>query len=149
MDELVVRVSQELRAKELDARDRDYQAAAEKEGLQKQVEMLRRELQEEKERKARLELLEGDLIHRADAREQESEGLKRRLRDAEERLEVKTDAIEKAQKVIERLGAELDKLSNALANAENERDQARHELRESSKRIIELNKQVASLQVQN
>lgn len=79
LDELVIKVSQELRSKEYDMRDFNYQMATEKELAQKQLELLRKELQEEKERKNRLEILESDLIHKADTREQENDELRLKL----------------------------------------------------------------------
>lgn len=51
LDTLVIKVSQELKSKEYDMRDFNYQIATEKDTLARQVELLKKELQEEKERK--------------------------------------------------------------------------------------------------
>ena len=75
LDTLVIKVSQELKSKEYDMRDFNYQIATEKDTLARQVELLKKELQEEKERKQRLEILESDLIHKADVKESEVQKL--------------------------------------------------------------------------
>jgi hypothetical protein len=69
LDELVIKVSQDLKSKEYDMRDFNYQIANEKDLLNRQIDMLKKELQEEKERKSRLEILESDLIHKADIKD--------------------------------------------------------------------------------
>lgn len=64
MDELVIRVSQELRSKDYNLRDFNYQVANDRDHLHKQVEILKRELQEEKSKYRSLEVLETDLVHK-------------------------------------------------------------------------------------
>jgi len=64
------------------------------------------------------------------------------LQEVEDKLAMKSEAIEKAQKVIERLNDEFDRVTSALSRTEAERDQARAELRETSRRVVDLNKQL-------
>ena len=45
-------------------RDYNYQLAQDKEHLQKEVEILKKELQEERGRKTNIEMVESDLIHK-------------------------------------------------------------------------------------
>ena len=77
--------------------------------------MLKKELQEERDRKNALELLESDLIHKADVKESELVEMRGYVQELEEKVMMKGDAIEKAQKVIERLNEELDKFQNVLS----------------------------------
>lgn len=77
--------------------------------------MLKKELQEERDRKNALELLESDLIHKADVNESELVEMRGYVQELEEKVMMKGDAIEKAQKVIERLNEELDKFQNVLS----------------------------------
>ncbi len=77
-------------------RDFNYQIAQEKEHLARQVDLLKKELAEEKERKNSLEMIEGDMIHKLSIKESEIAELRSYISETEEKLQVKTEAIEKA-----------------------------------------------------
>lgn len=76
LDALIIKVSKEMRARDYDMRDLNYQAALDKEGVLKENEMLKRQLQGEKQGKEGLEMIEGDLIHKLQVRESELTNLK-------------------------------------------------------------------------
>lgn len=86
MDDLVIRVSQDLRTKDLELRDFNYQLANDKDHLARQVELLKKEVQEERERNKRLEVLESDLIHKAEIKENENTQLKLFTQELEDKL---------------------------------------------------------------
>ncbi|CDW91377.1 UNKNOWN [Stylonychia lemnae] len=149
IDELVIKVSQELRNKEYDLRDINYQVFNDKDHLARQVDILRKELQEERGRKNNLEQLEGDLIFKLQQREEELHQVKSYNAELEEKVRVNSEAIEKAQKVIERLNEEMDRTAQIMQSLEKERDKFKSEARDSSKRIVDLNKQVQLTQSQH
>eukprot|EP00347_Sterkiella_histriomuscorum_P003750 403363091 len=149
IDELVIKVSQELRIKEMDLRDFNYQMVNDRDYLARQVDLLKKELQEEKDRKQTLEHLEEDLIYKCDQRQQDLDMQKSYIMDLEDKQQVNGEAIEKAQRVIERLNSEIDKSTLIIRQVEQERDQFRAECKDQGKRILELNKQLQNTQSQH
>lgn len=65
-----------------------------------------------------LELIEGDLIHKLETNQAEIGELKAYAGDLKEKLELKTDAIEKAHKVIQRLNEEMEKGGSMMGKIE-------------------------------
>ncbi|MFM7854381.1 MAG: hypothetical protein ACKO96_21280 [Flammeovirgaceae bacterium] len=68
---------------------------------------MKKELQEERDRKNALEVLESDLIHKAEVKESELVELRSYVQELEDKVNFKGDAIEKAQKVIQKLNEEI------------------------------------------
>lgn len=62
--------------------------------------MMAKQSHEEKDRVKNLEMIEGDLIHKLETTSADLGELKKYAHDLQEKLELKTDAIEKAHKVI-------------------------------------------------
>jgi hypothetical protein len=69
LDELIIKVSREMRAREVDTRDASYQAVLEKEQLLKENDLLKKQLYGERQEKDSLEHIEGDLVHRLQSNE--------------------------------------------------------------------------------
>ena len=92
----MIKVSQELKGKEYEMRDYNYQISQDKEHLSKQVEVVKREMLEEKDRREKLEMIETDMLGKLQNREQENERIKICIGDLEDKLSYKTEAIEKA-----------------------------------------------------
>ena len=89
-------------------------------------------------------MIEGDLVHKLQSREREVQEFFVKIRDQDEKLRIKTEAIEKAQKVIQKLNEEMDKSSSIICKLEKERDQLRSELKEQSRRLSDMTKQLHS-----
>jgi hypothetical protein len=66
----------------------------------RQVELIQRELFHEREQKAQLELIEGDLVHKLQVLEGETLHLRAQVHEQDGFLAIKTEAIEKAQRII-------------------------------------------------
>lgn len=74
----MIKVSQELKSKELMIGAHDYQLVQERE-------MMRKELIEMRERKGKLEMIEGDLIHKLETKEGECDSMKMCLQEMQEK----------------------------------------------------------------
>ena len=64
LDQLIIKVSKEMRSRDYDIRDLNYKTVVDKEHLGKQVDIMSRELYEARQDRDRLELIEGDLLHK-------------------------------------------------------------------------------------
>ena len=83
-----------------------------------QLGVIQRELTQERDQRTRLELLEGDLLHKLQVKENELKGLNSQMFDLEDKLKVKTDAIEKAHKVIQAMSDELQEGATLITRLE-------------------------------
>lgn len=114
IDDLVIKVSQELRTKEYDLRDFNYQIVNDKDHLGRQVGILKKELQEERDRKNTLEVLESDLIYKVQQKDNDFLELRSYANELEEKVHMNSEAIEKAQKIIERLNEEMERSQDIM-----------------------------------
>ena len=144
LDDLIIKVSNQLRSRDSDWRDLNYQTHSDKEHLVRKCDLISRELQSEKETRGRLELLEGDLLHRLQAKERECMQMKQTVKEQEEKLALNKEAIEKAHKIIQALNAEMDRGAEVLKGVEDERNRLKKENKEIEKRVGEMGKQVQS-----
>ena len=107
---------------------KDYSYAAsmqmthERETLLKQMEMLKKELTEEKNRHSNLEIVETDLVHKLQEKENQLQENKDYLAQLEETNEVNLQALDKAKKIIEKLVEESRHVNEELERVEHERD---------------------------
>lgn len=79
------------------------------EHIQKQYETAQRQLFEEKERNKSIELVECDLLHKLQSKDAELNDFRSLIADLEEKVSIKSEAIEKAHKVIQRLNEEMER----------------------------------------
>ena len=133
-----------MRTRDYDMRDLNYQNYQDKEHMGKQVGLMQRELTIERDSKAQLELIEGDLVHKLQVLEGENSHFKGQLREQDGQLAVKSEAIEKAQRIIQKLSDEMEKTTQLLCVLEKERDQLRIDTKDQSRRIQEVTKQMHS-----
>ena len=75
-------------------------------------------------------------------KENELKSSKSQLHDLEDKLRVKTEAIEKAHKVIQAMNDELAEGTRLIAKLEEERERLRVECKQAGKQIKEVGKRV-------
>lgn len=61
---MIINVSKEMRSRDYNMRDLNYQNVCDNGNLSREVELLQRDLHDERGHRSKLELLEGDLIHK-------------------------------------------------------------------------------------
>ncbi len=95
--------------------------------------MIKQDLAVEREQRVRLELIEGDLLHKLACHEQDLAEAKARGKQMELDMAVRGEAIEKAQRVIERMQEEMDKGNKVISEVERENRGLRERARETGK----------------
>lgn len=81
-------------------------------------------------------------MHKLSIKESEVKSLSSAMSDYEEKIRVKTEAIEKAHKVIQAMSDELGEANKVITRLEEERDRLRVECRHAGKQIKEVSKRV-------
>ena len=75
-----------MRSRDYEIRDLNYQTQQDKQHLSFKCDIMGRELLQEKDNRGKLEVLESDLLHRLQVREQECLKLKLRVKDQDDKL---------------------------------------------------------------
>jgi methyl-accepting chemotaxis protein len=86
--------------------------------------------------------LETDLLHKLQARECEARDARETVNEVEEKLRMKTEAIEKAHKVIQAMQGEAQEATRIINRLEEERERLRDECKQAGKHIKDVGKRV-------
>ena len=140
LDELIIKVSKEMRSRDYDQRDLTYQAHQDREQLIREVGALKEQMHREREAKGQLEMIEGDLVHRLQVKESEVLSLRAERKQLDGEILLKTEALEKAQRVIEKFSEEMERHVETVQRLERERNNARAENKGLMARLVDVSR---------